>query len=50
MGSCHPSDNMEMTDFNFSILRKEDIHQNPKVKERIQAHDQADYEYRTQPF
>ena len=42
MGSCQPSSDVEMPDFNFSILGKEDIHQNPKVEERLQAHEQTD--------
>ena len=37
MGSCQSSG-------------KEDIHQNPKVEESLQAHEQVDWEYRIQPF
>ena len=39
MGSCQPSNDVEMPDYNLSILGKEDIHQNPKVEERLQAHE-----------
>ena len=39
MGSCQHSNDVEMPDFNSSILGKEDTHQNPKVEERLQAHE-----------
>ena len=50
MSTSQPSDDVEVSDFNISIVGKEDIHQNPKVEDRLQVHDQAEFEYRTQPF
>ena len=35
MGEYQSSDDAEMADLNFSILGKKDIHQNPKVEERL---------------
>ena len=44
VGSCQCDGDVEMPDFNFSILGEEDVHQNPKVENRLKAHEKVGIE------